>query len=654
MIFHDKEEVKASDWTQRLSKADTATLHLFLQRSKASNRSHWHSPVWSYRTGRFKLKKIPTSRGHAERILLLKQSSAVYKIGLTYSEEERSDLAKQFRKFVRQVRRYQTGRHQPEGNVAPGVGGKNNETAQSPVSGPSRAPSDDIRWLDPEGSWYNEDETTGSETELEYASNDRYSSRRRNRRSPRDDLIYVLPKAATQARALASLDIAFTEQAHDFTVAAGLDKSQLFDVMQTTSKLYNLEGLRKIAGDCLLRTPTSGDNPSRLESNAPDTRNEDRDGRPISVQSHRTTADIFDEDGMYEHCSRMERDIFHHKLRAWMATPLPNTSTHTDNVVGIPSPDANPWEIRQLLGGTNARHTNAETGEEMYVLPSRFESFCVFLAGLWLVLSTSKLTKYSDKPREAEEKLAGAILTLVTRIHQYMERAEELPYHVFYYSIAQSFSRLFRVLNSLEMHALTIETLHEVGKSTTFVAAYSAILRHTIIALLLATKALTELEDQTDILEAEKLRRTEALAKTSSAVDSSADYSHVEECCSKIFEARKEARRRKRFQKSVDHLESLGWNRAAARTILLHECRRRRITYHVNSAARMLEASFLKALTPDPSRKIQWKAAALPTDLVALIITQILERPVFDGRDALNMYMRYVTDLVSPSSITAA
>jgi hypothetical protein len=96
----------------------------------------------------------------------------------------------------------------------------------------------------------------------------------------------------------------------------------------------------------------------------------------------------------------------------------------------------------------------------------------------------------------------------------------------------------------------------------------------------------------------------------------------------------------------------LGWNRAAARTILLNECRRRRITHHADSAARMLETSFLKALTPDPSRKIQWKAAALPTDLVALLITQILERPVLDGQDALNMYMRYVTDLVSLSSVT--
>jgi hypothetical protein len=61
----------------------------------------------------------------------------------------------------------------------------------------------------------------------------------------------------------------------------------------------------------------------------------------------------------------------------------------------------------------------------------------------------------------------------------------------------------------------------------------------------------------------------------------------------------------------------------------------------------MLEVAFLSALTPDPSKKIRWKAAALPSDLVALFITQVLERPILDGIDALNMYMRYVTDLVS-------
>jgi hypothetical protein len=154
------------------------------------------------------------------------------------------------------------------------------------------------------------------------------------------------------------------------------------------------------------------------------------------------------------------------------------------------------------------------------------------------------------------------------------------------------------------------------------------------------------LKDQTDILQSEKLRR-DARANTTLTAIPPASYNLVEECCSKVFAARKEAHRRKRFQQGVDHLEQLGWNGDAARTILLNECRRRRITHHADLAAQMLETAFLSALTPDPLRKIRWKAAALPSDLVALFITRVLERPILDDLDALNMYMRYVTDLVS-------
>lgn len=277
----------------------------------------------------------------------------------------------------------------------------------------------------------------------------------------------------------------------------------------------------------------------------------------------------------------------------------------------------------------------------MRIAPTGFELFQSFLDGLWLTLKTSDLMKRTPELQTAKDELLGAVFALVTSVHESMERAEELPYHVFYYSVSQSFTQLFMGMYDLETHVLTIETVYGVpGKSGAYSqAGYIATLEHVTITLLLATRTLSELEDQIDILEAEKLRRNEALAKISSTVDSSADYIHVEECCSKTFLTRRETHRRKRFQRSVDHLESLGWNKDAARTILLNECRRRQIAYHADSAVRMLKASFLEALTHYSSRNIRWKAAALPTDLVALLITQVLERLVLDGQDALNMYM---------------
>lgn len=582
----------------------------------------------------------------------MRLSSSVRILG-SAGREERSALARPFRKFVKKLRLYQDGKQQPPIYMGTDVGDQIHEKVQSPAGGPSHGKSSNVGWLDPEGAGHSESETDGSDPEPEHAYNDRSSSRVRRRRMRGLDLIYLLPKVATRARALENLGIDFTERAQDFAVSEGLDHSQLFDIMQMTSKLYNLEGLRKMACDCLLRTPTSGLDSLHPESDTSNPANADIGGLPTSSQTTPTTTNMFDEDAMYEHCPRMARTIFHQELKAWMATPLPDMSARTDHTVGLPSPNANPWGLRHLLGWTLARHTNVETGEEVHIAPTRMSLFMAFLDGLWLALSTSKLTKHSGELQAAEEKLVGAVLVLVTTLHQYIERAEELPYHVFYYSVSQNFARLFGVMNDLETHALTIETAQTMGMPVALHTECLANLRHTTIALLLATKALTELEDQTDILEVEKLRRNEALAKISSKVDSSADYVHVEECCNKIFAVRRDQHRQKRFRKSLDHLESLGWYRAAARTILLNECRRRRITHHANAAARALEASFLKALTPDPSRNIRWKAAALPTDLVVLLVTQVLERPVLDGHDALNMYMRYVTDLVSlPSTVS--
>lgn len=329
-----------------------------------------------------------------------------------------------------------------------------------------------------------------------------------------------------------------------------------------------------------------------------------------------------------------------------MAPSFHDTSAHTDHVVGLPASEANPLRLQDILGWKFQQHIDISTGRNMLVALTNFASCERFLDGLWLALSTSRLRKRSDELRIAEEKLPSAVLTLITTIQMFMERAEQLPCHAFYQDIAHCFTRLFGALNDLETHALTIETVYETGKSATSHADYSVILRHLTSALLLATKALTELKDQNDILQDERLRR-DALAQTTLTAIPPESYNLVEECCSKVFAARQEAHRQKRFQQCVDHLEQPGWNGDAARTILLNECRRRRITHHADLAAQMLEVAFLSALTPDPSKKIRWKAAALPSDLVALFITQVLERPILDGIDALNMYMRYVTDLVS-------
>jgi len=584
----------------------------------------------------------------------MRRSSSVRVLGSVGREKRSSSLLRKFRIFVNRLRLYQDKEPQPQDSLATDVTNKDREKAQLPESGPSKGRSSDISWWDSEArdAGRSDNEAKGPEIDTKHADYDGNSDRDRNEESQEFDLIYVLPKAATPARALANLGIPFTEQAYGFAVAAGLNESQLFDVMQMTRRLHNLDGLRKMTCDCLLRTPTSGLDSSLLEPDASHLKNAGKSGQPCSSRSNPTAANIFDEDVMYGSCSRVTRDIFHDNLRTWMAPSFHDTSAHTDHVVGLPASEVNTSRLQDILGWKFQQQIDISTGRNMLVALTNFASFEKFLESLWLALSTSRLSKRSGELRIAEEKLPSAVLTLATTVHTFMESAEQLPCHAFYQDIAHCFTRLFGALNDLETHALTIETVHETGKSTLSQAGYSVILRHLTTALLLATKALTELKDQTDILQGEKSRREEDSAKTTLETSISADYHFVKECCSKVFTARKEAHRQKRFQQGVVHLEQLGWHKAAARTILLNECRRRRITHHAGLAARMLEASFLKALTPDPSRKIRWKATALPTDLAALLITQVLERPVLDDQDALSMYMRYVTDLVSLSSIT--
>jgi hypothetical protein len=108
-----------------------------------------------------------------------------------------------------------------------------------------------------------------------------------------------------------------------------------------------------------------------------------------------------------------------------------------------------------------------------------------------------------------------------------------------------------------------------------------------------------------------------------------------------------ESQRQTRFRESVDHLEKLGWNESAAAVIIRNECRWKRVSNHANLAVDMIEASFVAALHADPAKNIRWKAAALPTDIVGLLISRLLWRPVLDDQDALNMYLQYTTDLVS-------
>lgn len=221
-----------------MHQACEGTIRLYLRRSKASDFSQWTLAAWSSEYGHLRRRRVQVSRAVTERIELMTRSSSVRVVGSVGREERSSSLLRKFRVFVKKLRLYQDSEQQPQDGIAADVTNEDHEKAQSPVGEPSKGRSSDISRWDSEV-WdvgHNENEKKGSETGPKYADHGGHSSRDRNQESQEFDPIYVLPKAATQARALADLGIPFTEQTDGFVVAAGLVESQLFDIMQVTRR----------------------------------------------------------------------------------------------------------------------------------------------------------------------------------------------------------------------------------------------------------------------------------------------------------------------------------------------------------------------------------------------------------------------------------
>lgn len=645
-VLRDDREVKPSEWAETMQNALAATMHLHLRPFIPWKRD---IIVWNDRSHNWEKRPVSNSKAVSERMIAMMRTVSK-SLGLeVFGSKRTRKSSRPFQKFVKKLRQHQNKKHRSHDGIATETTGTNQEFVQSSVgesAGQTAGGTSSVASsANPKAPQHNEDEMSGSGREhLDFSE---YWSDDQSERSQGFDPIHMLPKAFTQASTLASLGIPFTEQTHGFAIAGGLDKTQILNVFRMAQKLRDLEELRQITCECLLRTPASETEHNLPSSDVDSRSNFETTGQLDSYEIPGATVNTFDEDIMYETCQSMTRGIFRDKLKSWMAEPPLRASTRTEHLVELSSLDSEPWKPHSLLGWPNAYHIDVKTGEKTKMRPSNMDKFYLLLDGFWLITSTSNLMKHSGELLAAEEKLLGAVFTLVTAIHRSMGRSEELPHCALYNSILSSFARLFRIMNNLEMHALTIETVHEIGQSAASSTECSATLRHVVTALLLATKSLTELENQTEVLEVERLRRDTYIAKSSSTANDRMDYNNVRECRDKIYGARKEAQRQKRFRRGVRHLETLGWDGKAARTILMNECRHERVTHHADLASRMLETRFKTALTANPSKRIQWKAAASPTDLAALLLTQILERPVLNGRDALNMYMRYITDLVS-------
>lgn len=471
---------------------------------------------------------------------------------------------------------------------------------------------------------------------------------------PNCNLVFSLPKDFTQAAVLKNLGIRFTEKAQGFILQDGLDKARLLDVIWLTKKLEILAQLRVFINASLdMRLDGADDDKS------PDT----QVSEPPSVEAAEDlpleTHDrgLFNESTLYQACPSMTYTAFRDNLDIWQSRPFDHVSMHEDRTDGFSTTfESDNMAFCKLLGFSEVKRTDMATGRRIeHSDEPQSDLLEPFVFGLRLLMYTSQLDKLSTEVRMLDEKLPSAVFELVALLIKSLEKAVELIPAVFLNRAMRSFTQLFDVLNILACHELTIQFIHHDRGQSTTAAQCQVILKHMVTAILLATRALTELEGHGSLIEAEVVRRKTSLIETSSLIPHGLNYDRVKECCRRIYSAtdptvivcKEESQLQTNFDQNVVTLVDLGWEKEAASAILLHECRWERVTQHADSAARMIEARYVAVLHADPAKKFDSKAAALPTDMVALLLSRLLWRPVVDGRDALDMYWQYTSDLVS-------
>jgi hypothetical protein len=559
-------------------------------------------------------------------------------------DDEDDDLDESLRETVREIRRHENEKRNSQHSKASGGVVTKYDRARSTseehsLRKTSAMGSEGLN--EPRPSNIRKSERSGSD-----ASENSYDS------AQSFDAVHSLPRASVQARMLTHLGIDFREEPNEFTLTEGLDRSRLSHILRASQKLETLVELREITSDNFTAMEERWDETGqKVRALTQPLANEVV--QPSSRELVPVGRNVFDESVIYGACASMTSEAFRVKLSSWKSEMIHHASIQKRYAGGFSAKSDTP-AFCKLLGCTELEDLDPNTGKSKSIDLVPFECFVKLQNGLRLMLVASKSKGGSDALQNAVDKLTASIFNSTTIFHETLRHAADLVPKAFLNSMLRSFAQLFDTLGRLEMYELTVEEVHELG-SPTGVGNPADTMKHMATAVLLATTALMELEGHSRALEAEVVRRKVSLINESSEEFYRLDYDRVKECCSKILSDiiptgdgdKTEVHRQKRYHESIDHLVQLGWDRGAAMTIVRNECRWERATYHANLAGQKIEASFQAALRTDPAKRIQWKAAALPTDLVALLISRVLWRPVFDGQDALDMYNQYTSDLVS-------
>ncbi|CZT19463.1 uncharacterized protein RCC_05314 [Ramularia collo-cygni] len=368
-------------------------------------------------------------------------------------------------------------------------------------------------------------------------------------------------------------------------------------------------------------------------------------------------ASLFDEYLLYESLKGLTTSEYNDVLSEWC-----NSGATTRS--GIPLNFAETGEIFDVFEALGCQFVVGRHGgtgeEEIQTIQLDGWLYADLLSGLRGLLNIYLPSSADDELEAEHEKLLTAVIMLVKALDKTMASAEHANCAFAIRKLRQAFRRLFSCAREFELYSVNSGTLGRVQGRTS--QGLRNTLKHVVSALVLAARAITDLNDLLPAVKSEIARRKNSVAERVTHDEEAYAYAEVKRCCGIMTDFMWTCKRpeddasahqqqtdmlRKKFDECAERLTRLGWEHAAARNVLYNQYGWSKVEHHADSAWTQLVSGFEALLNANSRAQIQWKAAAFPIDLMALVLPQILWRPVLGDQDALDMYNQYVTDLES-------
>lgn len=428
----------------------------------------------------------------------------------------------------------------------------------------------------------------------------------------------MIPKALGDADLFRRLGLRFEEKEELYFLQDELTDEQFANVSSICVALRP-EELRKMTHE-VLAAVLSGDEQGPRILEAPAVGMNHLKTLSFQCAPDFSSAGLFDENILYDVCPRTGAVEFRNMLFEWDSTAsgaavledINQSIPESAKRLGIKDVDA----FCEALGYKFNEEHDAKTGEPINTAPLDGWLYADLLNGLRCLMKVFLPATEFDRLRDAQETFLTAIVTI---FKSFVWAMEPMPIKISVFllrMLGQSFRRLFNIAKELEVYSVTGLTFRTTGKVS--IQECHDTLKHIVIALLLAVKAMMEMDEIAPSVEAEIIRRQTALASTGMQAPQTSEYSHVKDCCDSISlsvstnieQTRESAENQKekhyfqeKFNEGVDRLDKMGWDPVAARNILSNEYRWTRVKHHADCAWKMLHRGFRATLSAMKARR---------------------------------------------------